>query len=188
MAMQAIHARRPYLIIDNFHLDSIPFPAPSLGFDWHQHGNWDELEFYKKRGEEFEAMAEQLETTFNDRSMEEFAAQMEQHEEVWAQQEEAMKNFEQQIERWSEENEKQFKQLDEQFKALEDSRMVFEKEFRDQLVKDGYLKEDEDIKSIEINNESIKINDKNIKDSDLKKYRELLMKNSFGPNFPGRRE
>jgi bla regulator protein BlaR1 len=199
MAMQAIHARSPYLIIDNFHLDSIPLPT-SPGFDWHQNGNWDEFsrefensfnekfgDFYEKRGEEFEAMAEQLEK-FNDRSMEEFAAQMEQHEEIWAQHEEQMKNFEQDMKRWSEENEKTFEQLDEQFNALEDSRMVFEKEFRDQLVKDRYLKEDEEIKSIEINNESIKINDKNIKDSDLKKYRDLLKKNSFGPNFPGRRE
>ena len=197
IAMLAIHARSG-LIIDNFHLDSIPFPT-----DWHQYGNWDDLkiilprskgtyihsqlDFYKKRGEELEAMTEQLEK-FNDRSMEEFSAQMEQHEQVWAQQEEAMKNLEQNMQRWEEANHQQLQQLDEQIKAMEERRWNVEKALREQLVKDGYLASDEKIKSIEINDESIKINDKKIKESDQKKYRDLLKENSFGPDFPGRRE
>ena len=145
-----------------------------------------------------------LETRFENRSMEEWDAQMKsldsqlsqlQHEEMWSQHEEQMENFEQDMERWSADNEKNFEQLDNQLKALEDSRLVFEKEFREQLINDGYLKADEEMKSIEINDESIKINDKTIKESDEKKYREILKKNSFGPDMPhaprhlpGRRE
>ena len=132
-------------------------------------------------------MTEQLEK-FNDRSMEEFSAQMEQHEQVRAQQEEAMKNLEQNMQRWEEANHQQLQQLDEQIKAMEERRWNVEKALREQLVKDGYLASDEKIKSIEINDESIKINDKKIKESDQKKYRDLLKENSFGPDFPGRRE
>lgn len=191
MAMQAIHARRPYLIIDNFHLDSIPLPT-SPGFDWHLNGNWDEFsrefensfgDFYEKRGEEFEAMMEQLETKFNDRSMEEFATQMEQHEDVWERNEEAMKNLEQDMQRWEEANHDQLQQLDEQIKAMEERRWKVEKALREQLVKDGYLASDEKIKSIEINDEIIKINDKEIKEADRKKYHDLLEKHSYGPHL-----
>jgi bla regulator protein blaR1 len=201
----------------NITLDTIPFPA-GPEFHLRHDKDWDEFgkefesqfrekfgDFYEKHEKEIGEMMKDMESRFDDHSMNVWKseqlkslqgelAQL-QNEEIWAQHEEQMKNFEQDMERWSEENEKHFEQLDEQFKALEDSRMVFEKEFRDQLVKDGYLKENEETNSIEINNESIKINDKNIKDSDLKKYRELLKKNSFGPDlptppphFPGRRE
>jgi bla regulator protein BlaR1 len=191
MAMQAIHARAPHLIIDNFHLDSIPLPT-SPGFDWHLNGNWDEFsrefensfgDFYEKRGEEFEAMMEQLETKFNDRSMEEFATQMEQHEDVWERNEEAMKNLEQDMQRWEEANHDQLQQLDEQIKAMEERRWKVEKALREQLVKDGYLASDEKIKSIEINDEIIKINDKEIKEADRKKYHDLLEKHSYGPHL-----
>jgi len=133
-------------------------------------------------------MMEQLETTFNDRSMEEFAAQMEHHEEAWTQHEEAMKNLEGNMQQWEEANNEQLQQLDQQIKVMEERSWNVEKALREQLVKDGYLGSDEKIKSIEINDESIKINDKKIKDSDQKKYRDLLKKNSFGPTFPGRRE
>jgi bla regulator protein BlaR1 len=201
MAMQAIPAS-PELIINNFHLDTIPIPTPP-GFDWHQNGNWDEFsrefekfgDFFEMHGEEFEAMTKQLETNFNERSMEEFAAQMEQHEEVWAQHEEAMKNLEENMQQWEVANNEQLRQLDQQLRVMEERSWNVEKALREQLVKDGYLGSDEKIKSIEINNDMIKINDKEIKESDQKKYRDLLKKNSFGPklpdpphHFPGRRE
>ncbi|HEX6893347.1 MAG TPA: hypothetical protein VF141_21700, partial [Chryseolinea sp.] len=201
----------------NIALDTIPFPGPQ--FDLHHNKDWEEFgkefesrfrekfgDFYEKHEKEIEDMMKDLESRFDGRAMEEWAENMHmkaldaqlsqlQHEEMWAQQEEQMKSFEQQIQRWSVENEKNFEMLDRQLKALEGSRLVFEKEFREQLIKDGYLKADEDMKSIEINDEHIKINDKTVKDSDEKKYREILKKNSFGPDMPhaprhvpGRRE
>ena len=79
---------------------------------------------------------------------------------------------------------KQLAQLDEQHKGNGRTRSWnVEKALREQLVKDGYLEADEKIKSIEINDEIIKINDKEIKESDQKKYREILKKNSYGPNL-----
>jgi len=197
VAMQAIPAR-PDLIIDNFHLDSIPLPTPPpwdlrdrLGFDREFENSFKENfgDFYGKGGEDFEALAKQLETKFNDRSMEEFAAQMEQHEDVWERHEEAMKNLEQDMQRWEEANHDQLQQLDEQIKAMEERSRNFQKALREQLVKDGYLAADEKIESIEIIDENLKVNDKEIKDADRKKYRDLLKNYSYGPQLErGRRE
>ncbi|HMG91693.1 MAG TPA: M56 family metallopeptidase [Chryseolinea sp.] len=200
----------------NITLDTIPFP-PGPQFDLRHDKDWEEFgkefenhfrarfgDFYEKHEKEIEEMMKDIESRFDSRSMEEWAehmhlksldaqlSQLQQQEEMASLQEEQVKSLEEQMERWSEDNEKNLEQLENQVKALEDSRLVFEKEFREQLIKDGYLKANEDIKSIEINDESIKINDKTIKDTDQKKYREILKKNSFGPSpphpFPGRRE
>ena len=66
-------------------------------------------------------------------------------------------------------------------KAMERSIHSFQKELRDQLIKDGYLEADEKINSIEIKDEQIRINKTEIKPSDQKKYQQLLEKFSQGP-------
>jgi bla regulator protein blaR1 len=216
--MEAIPPVADFNFDINITLDTIPFHVgPQFDLrhtqDWEEFGNEFESrfrekfgDFYEKHEKEIEDMMKDLESRFDGRAVEEWAENMHmkaldaqlsqlQQGEIWARQEEQMKNFEQQMQRWSEDNEKNLAQLDKQLQAFEESRVVFEKEFRDQLIKDGYLKADEDMKSIEINDEYIKINDKTIKDADEKKYREILEKNSFGlkhprppHHFPGRRE
>jgi hypothetical protein len=190
----------------NIITDTIPF---YFGPGFNHARNWDEWarEFesqfieqfgcqkrVEKHEEEIQEMMKDLES-FDHGAMEELADQMHrlstdgqfhQSEEIWAQQAEQMENFGEQMGRWAEENARQFEQLEQQFKAFEDSQFVFEKEFRDELVNDGYLKKDEEIKSIEINDEVIKINGKTIKESDEKKYREIIRKNSYGPKLPPR--
>ena len=102
-----------------------------------------------------------------------------------------MKGLQEQMERWAEENAKQLAELDRNLQMLEVPSFDFVKDLRPELVKDGYLKEDEEIKSIEINDEFIKINGKAIKESDQKKYRDIVNKNAYGPklpHYPGRRE
>jgi|GEM_PF-944647 len=66
-------------------------------------------------------------------------------------------------------------------KDLELNMKKFEKELQDahlkverEAVRDGYLKKDEKINSININDDHIEINGKKIKDADVKRYRELL--------------
>ena len=195
----------------NIMLDTIPIP-PSPQFDMHgtdyeQFGKEFESrfkeqfgDFYEKHENEIGAMIKELEARFDSHSMEEWnnmhlekldsqLSQLER-EEMWSQHEEHMRDFEQQMEHWAEENARNFEQLDRQLKAVEDSRREFEKEIRNELNNDGYLKEGVKISSIEINNEIIKINGKPLKDSDQKKYRDLLKKDSFyheGPKHPGGR-
>lgn len=149
---------------------------------------------------ELEQMMKDIEARVDHRSMEEMAEQMHKlaideqfhQEEILAQHAEQMKGLEEQMERWAEENAKQFAELDRNFQMLEVPSFDFVKDLRPELVKDGYLKEDEEIKSIEINDEFIKINGKTIKESDQKKYRDIVNKNAYGPklppSYPGRRE
>jgi hypothetical protein len=49
----------------------------------------------------------------------------------------------------------------------------FEKAIREQLIKDGYLSENEKIKTLEFTDDEFKVNGKSIKDSDKKKYQAL---------------
>ncbi len=198
----------------NIASDTIPFnlgPGFQHGGDWEEWARQFETQFRENFGcqqkivsgeqeKEIELMMKDIEARADHRSMEEMAEQMykqskedqfHQHEEIWAQHAEQMKNFEEQMERWSEENAKQFAELDRNLKMLEVPSFDFVKDLRPELVKDGYLKEDEEIKSIEINDEFIKINGKTIKESDQKKYRNIVEKNSYGPklhSYPGRRE
>ena len=182
----------------NVMMDTVPFPM-GPGF-YHQH-EWEEFarEFETQFREQFgcrkpvpdhEGSLDML----NDRSFEEMEkmhkqaldAQLGQlhNEEIWAQHEEQMKEFGEQMERWAEENARQFEELERNFNAMEVPRFDFVKDLLPELVKDGYLKEGEEIKSIEINDEVIKVNGKTIKESDQKKYRDIIKKNSYGPKLP----
>lgn len=200
----------------NITMDTVPFHMMP-GFNEGHARNWEEFaqefessfrekfgDFYEKNEAEIERMMKDLEKNFDARSFEDMAerinmAQLDQlhnNEELLAAHEEQMKNFGEQMERWAEENAKAFADLDRDFSMLEVPHFDFPKEFNDELVKDGYLKKDEEIKNIEINNDVIKVNGKQIKDSDQKKYNDILKKNSLGsmkqmrrvPPAPGRRE
>jgi len=194
----------------NISTDTIPFPM-GPGFHESHAREWEEFaeefestfrekfgDFYEKNEVEIERMMKELEARFDDHSFEEMAERMQMtqldqlhNEELMAQQEEQMKNFGEQMERWAEENAKTFAELDRNLMMLDVPHFDFPKELREMLVKDGYLKEDEEIKSIEINNEIFKVNGKQIKETDQKKYNDFLKKNSLGPKrppHPGRRE
>jgi hypothetical protein len=181
--------------------DTLPVPVhPGFGRDFEEWGRQFETQFRENFGcivkvpnieflNSSLKLTENLELNLLQANLAEL-----QSEEIWAQHEEQMKNFSEQMERWSEENAKTFEQLEKSLQELEHHGGVFDKEFRDELVKDGYLNNEEDLKSIEINDDVMKVNGKEIKQSDLKKYRELIKKNSHYFSVPhpphpgGRRE
>jgi beta-lactamase regulating signal transducer with metallopeptidase domain len=199
----------------NINTDTIPFPM-GPGFHESHAREWAEFaeefessfrekfgDFYEKNEVEIERMMKDLEARFDGHSFENMAEQMQMiqldqlhNQELLALQEEQMKDFGEQMEQWAEENAKAFAELDRNLNMLEVPHFEFPKEFREELVKDGYLKDDEEIKSIEINNEIIKVNGKKIKEADQSKYNDILKKNSLGsmkqlrrvPPSPGRRE
>lgn len=68
------------------------------------------------------------------------------------------------------------KNLDEDLKYMNEGIKAFEKDAQQELVKDGYLKEDEKIESMEWTDDSIKFNNIEIKPEHIEKYRELKEK------------
>ena len=68
------------------------------------------------------------------------------------------------------------KNLDEDLKHMDEDIKAFEKDAQEELVKDGYLEQDEKIESIEWTDETIKFNNKEIKPKHLDKYRKLKSK------------
>jgi bla regulator protein blaR1 len=79
----------------------------------------------------------------------------------------------------------QFRALDEKLENLEKEMAVFEAELKKELVKDGYIGKDEEIKNMSWEDDgTIEVNGKKIKDSDKKKYEELHKK--YFKNGPGR--
>lgn len=70
-----------------------------------------------------------------------------------------------------------FKNMEEDLMQMQADMKSFEKELKENLVKDGYIGEDEEIKNINWDDDgTIEINGKKIKDSDRKKYNELHSK------------
>jgi len=209
-AMPAI----PYFNFDfNITSDTVPlsqWPGFHDARHWEEWGRQFEAQFRENFGcqqkivtggneQEIQQMMKDIEARVDFRSMEEMAEQMNKQsiedqfhqEEMLAQHAEQMRGLEEQMERWAEENARQFAELDRNLQMLEVPSFDFVKNLRPELVKDGYLKEDEEIRSIEINDEFIKINGKTIKESDQKKYRDIVKKSSYGPklpHYPGRRE
>jgi beta-lactamase regulating signal transducer with metallopeptidase domain len=189
--------------------DTVPFPEGfhDMQSEFEEFSREFETVFKEKFGCEVKVNEE---PQFDIYSMEEWAKEMDvlalktrliqlRQGETLAQLDQQMQNFNEEMGQWAENNarafeeleRRQMEQLESTFKAMEVPSFDFVKDLRPQLVKDGYLKEDEEIKSIEINNEVIKVNGKTIKESDRKKYKAIIDKNSFGPKLrprPGRME
>ena len=104
----------------------------------------------------------------------------EHQQEMLAQQKEHLKNTEDHMKHLQKvqgnhmkEFEKNHKVFEQKMKAFEENTKRFEEELKIELIKDGYLGEDEKLTNIHWNNGSIEINGKKIKSSDEKKYNEL---------------
>jgi bla regulator protein blaR1 len=69
------------------------------------------------------------------------------------------------------------RKIERDMRELEENMKAFEKELKEQLLKDGYISKDEQIKHMEWSDDGdLKVNDKKIKSSDRKKYSELHRK------------
>jgi bla regulator protein BlaR1 len=98
------------------------------------------------------------------------------HEENWKGFEEKMKKFESDMRDWETVNGPKLKAMEEKMKGFEQKMKAFEADLREQLVKDGYLSQDEKIHSMNWNDDDITINGTKIKSSDVQKYRDLHRK------------
>jgi hypothetical protein len=72
-------------------------------------------------------------------------------------------------------NKEKFAELEVKMKGFEKSMKAYEKELKEELVKDGYIKKDEDL-NIHWKNDDLEINGKKIKEKDKQKYKELKKK------------
>jgi hypothetical protein len=69
------------------------------------------------------------------------------------------------------------KKLEEEMKAMDQKMKAFEKELKENLHKDGYLKENESLHHMQWDdNGDIRINDRKVKAEHAKKYREIHSK------------
>jgi len=194
-----------------FKMDTIP--GDWVSRDWDEFSKEFEKkfadkfgDFYKDHQKELEGILDELEHKFDHHFDDELAARMDdmarsqerialinkieikdKSEKQEKAMEEAMKRAEMDMKRMEQENERQLQMLDENVKAMERSMNSFQKELRDQLIKDGYLEADEKVHSIEVTDERIRINKKEIKPSDHKKYQKLFEKLSHGPTEPKRK-
>ena len=190
--------------------DTIPFPMEPGFYDMQSEFEKFSREFETEFREKFGCKVKVDAPAFDGHVMEKWAEQMEvqalksrliqlRQGETLAQLDQQMENFSDEMGQWAQHNarafeelqRRQLEQLERNFQTMEVPNFDFVKAVRPELIKDGYLKEDEEIKSIEINDEVIKINGKTIKKSDRKKYLDILKKNSYGPKLhphPGRME
>lgn len=92
---------------------------------------------------------------------------------------EAMKNFDvemQKMEFDAKKMEHDMKLMEGDLKELERKTEAFEKEFQQELVKDGYLKKGDVLKDIRLTDDDITVNGQKIKEADLPKYRAIRKK------------
>ncbi|MFZ6001338.1 MAG: hypothetical protein ACOYW3_12585, partial [Bacteroidota bacterium] len=92
---------------------------------------------------------------------------------------EAMKSFDvemQKMEFDAKKMEHDMKLMEGDLKELERKTEAFEKEFQQELVKDGYLKKGDALKDIRLTDDDITVNGQKIKEADLPKYRAIRKK------------
>jgi bla regulator protein BlaR1 len=163
-------------------------------------------DFYDQHGEEIERMIaaaqEKVNSNFDENweiKMQEFARKQEEwaknYAEKWEQQagkmsaqhevqikksQEAMQRSHEAMQRSAEHHQKAFEKNQQQFekrmKDFEEKNKRFEAELKSELIKDGYLKENEKLENMHWHNGRVEINGKSIKPSDEKKYNELHQK------------
>jgi bla regulator protein blaR1 len=159
-------------------------------------------DFYKKHQGEFQKMMEEFEGRYNDRftqwspehevealahaqvAREHAQHARRQHELSMVEQERHMKEMDENMQRWERDHadhmkvvEEDMRKVDAEMKEMEKNMHAFEIELKKELVKDGYLKADEEVKTINWDGENeMRVNGKKIKDSDSRKYSELQEK------------
>ena len=162
-------------------------------------------DFYSRNQEEIERLMKETERNLNENfgshwqtQMEDLAAKHEQwateHADVWAQKAEDFaiehdglirKNLEKLEhldvpQEFFGENHQEFEQrmqaLEENLKALEKAHKLFDEQMKSELIKDGYLKDGEELENMHWRNGLIEVNGKRIKAEHEKKYNELHQK------------
>jgi exonuclease VII large subunit len=190
-------------------MDSIPPVAPFMplnNLDWEEFANDFEKsfeanfsEFYKTHEKDFDKMMKELESKYNDATLNELRVELDEMklskniaaveqemavreeamaavEKAMAAQEESMSRLSENMQRWEKEHAQQLERMEKELKAHEENMKKFEVELGKELVKDGYIKKDEKIKDINWNEDGIKVNGKKIKASDTSKYQKLYKK------------
>jgi bla regulator protein blaR1 len=150
-------------------------------------------DFYEKHGEEIQQMITDVQKKLNSDFGDEWEDKMEDlaaKQQEWAT--EQAKRWEQHAEkfsRWEEGHLKEFEKNHEKFemqmRAFEENSKRFEEELKKELIKDGYLQEDEKLETIHWRNGKIEINGKSIKPADEKKYNDLHKKYFSGHDNDG---
>lgn len=153
-------------------------------------------DFYEKNGDAIQQMIEEAQEKVNSKfddnwemKMQEFARKQEEwaknNAEKWEHEalkfsqrhEEQIKKSQENIKRWEEHHQKEFEknrqQFEQRMKAFEEKNKRFEEELKRELIKDGYLSEDEKLEKMHWHNGKIEINDKKIKAEDEKKYNDI---------------
>jgi beta-lactamase regulating signal transducer with metallopeptidase domain len=197
------------MISMDIHMDSIPPVAPVMplnNLDWEEFANDFEKsfeanfsEFYKTHEKDFDKMMKELESKYNDATLNELRVELDEMklskniaaveqemavreeamaavEKAMAAQEESMSRLSENMQRWEKEHAQQLERMEKELKAHEENMKKFEVELGKELVKDGYIKKDEKIKDINWNEDGIKVNGKKIKASDTSKYQKLYKK------------
>lgn len=169
--------------------DTIPPPPPGLGHrDWREFSESLEQEL-KKSFEQFYGHMKRDSAFFpmeldqfpfpdwdNFNIPEEALRSLEEFEHS-----DAFRNFDKQIEKLRDLDIERFDDLGKEFDFHGSRVGRYEQVLRDELLKDGYLSEDESIQSLEWNNDSFKVNNKQIREEHEKKYKDLNEK-FFGHN------
>lgn len=172
--------------------DTVPAPLPDFGFDLKQQQQWEEFskafedkfreqfeDFYSSNETDLSNMMKELQKNFQSRDwpaigMESFDLSEETLkglQELDAQH--SFKDLQESLERLQELNMERFRKLDADMQGYDKNFKKYEQALRDQLIKDGYLSENETIQSMEWSDDSYKVNGVPLKDSDKKTYKEL---------------
>jgi bla regulator protein blaR1 len=158
-------------------------------------------DFYQKNQGEFEQMVKEFQEKFEENNvwmeelkaaaherhgaMEQQAMALAEHENDLRGHEKEIQKFEEHMRDWEKENHEKLKELEANMQELEKKMKSFEKDLKEELVRDGYLKSGDHIRSMHWNDDGeIEINGAQIKDSDVQKYRELHEK-YFGKDAHG---
>jgi hypothetical protein len=95
--------------------------------------------------------------------------------EVMELQQRKMKEVQEKMKYIEEINKEKFAEMEVKMKAFEKSMKAYEKEIKEELVKDDYIKKDEDV-NIHWKNDDLEINGKKIKEKDKQKYKAIQKK------------
>ncbi len=95
--------------------------------------------------------------------------------EVMEKQQEKMREVQEKMKAVEKIQKEKFVQMEQKMRAFEKVMSAYEKELKEELVKDGYIKKDEEV-SIRWQDEVLEINGKKIKDKDKEKYKALQKK------------
>lgn len=192
-----------------FYSDSLPRQMKGSAEQWKEFQQQFQLkfkeqfgDFYLKNQNEFDQMLNDMEPGFNASFHQDFAYNMEQidqlnertmqlqekqfklTEDAMRDHEKQMHEVEAQMKEWERGHADQMKKMEDDMKVMEQKMKAFEKELKENLRKDGYLKDNESLRQMHWNdNGDIEINDIRIKPEHAKKYRDLHTKYfDQGPN------